>query len=238
LGRRAHSIDAAREQVSNRAMPKATGINPEIYRYIVDHRSAADDPLLKALRAETRERFGGDAGMQIAPDQGSLLRILAAAIGARRAVEVGTFTGYSSLEIARGLGPGGHLLACDVSEEWTALARSYWAKAGVDDRIELALGPAVQTLRALPDEPCFDFAFIDADKENYGTYYEEILRRLRPGGLLAVDNVLWGGSVLDPNRDDVSVRAIRALNERILRDERVESVMLAVADGLNLVRKR
>jgi len=219
-------------------MPKATGIDPELYRYIVDHRSGADDPVLKALRAETRERFGADAGMQIAPDQGSLLRILAAAIGARRAVEVGTFTGYSSLEIARGLGPGGHLLACDVSDEWTSVARRYWAKAGVDDRIELVLGPGTETLRALPVEPLFDFAFIDADKPNYTNYYEEIVRRLRPGGLLAVDNVLWGGSVLDPSREDPSVRAIRALNEHILHDDRVESVMLAVADGLNLVRKR
>jgi len=176
--------------------------------------------------------------MQIAPDQGSLLRILAAAIGARRAIEVGTFTGYSALEIARGLGPEGRLLACDISEEWTAVARRYWAKAEVDDRIELVLGPGVETLRALPDAPQFDFAFIDADKPSYGVYYEEILRRLRPGGLLAVDNVLWGGSVLDPARDDASVRAIRALNERIRADDRVEAVMLAVADGLNLVRKR
>jgi caffeoyl-CoA O-methyltransferase len=175
--------------------------------------------------------------MQIAADQGTLLTVLVAAMGARRALEVGTFTGYSSLCIARGLGPDGRLLACDVSEEWTAIARRYWARAGLNDRIQLRLGPAAETLRSLPLEPAFDFVFIDADKTGYPTYYEESLRRLRPGGLIAVDNVLWSGEVVRPDAQDEDTRAIRAFNDFVASDTRVRSVMIPVADGLTLVQK-
>ena len=175
--------------------------------------------------------------MQIAPDQATFLRILVAATGARRAVEVGTFTGYSALAIARGLPPDGHLLCLDVSEEWTAIARRFWKKAGVADRIELRLGPAAETLRSFPEEPTWDFAFVDADKQGYPVYWEELLRRLRPGGLVAVDNVLWEGEVVQPDKRGPDVEAIRKFNELVVADERVESVMLPVADGLTLARK-
>jgi caffeoyl-CoA O-methyltransferase len=216
-------------------MSKFIALDDRLYDYMVGHRTP-DDAVLRELRAET-ERLGEHARMQIAPDQGTFLTFLAAAIGARRAIEVGTFTGYSSISIARGLAPGGRLLCCDVSEEWTAIARRYWEKAGVADRIELRLGPAQDTLRALPPDPAYDFAFIDADKPSYEAYYEEVLRRLRPGGLVAVDNVLWSGKVADDQVDDESTRALRAFNERVAGDRRVQSVMLSLADGLTLARK-
>ena len=218
-------------------MAKATGLDPKLHGYLIEHRTA-DDAVLEALREETREATGARAGMQVAPEQGTFLRILVAAIGARRAVEVGTFTGYSALSIARGLPEDGRLLCCDVSEAWTAIARRYWEKAGIADRIELRLGPAADTLRALPDEEVFDFAFIDADKTGYRTYYEEILRRLRPGGLIAIDNVLWGGAIVDAEIQDENTVALRELNDFIPTDPRVDSVMLALSDGLTLVRKR
>lgn len=218
------------------ARPKFTRLDDVLYDYLVAHRTP-DDDVVRELREETA-RLGDRAVMQIAPDQATLLQILVSAIGARRAVEVGTFTGYSALAIARGLAPGGRLLCFDVSEEWTAIARRYWQKAGVADRIELRLGPAAPALRTLPEEPPLDFAFIDADKPGYPVYWDEIVRRLRPGGLVAVDNVLWEGEVVDPGRQGAEVVAIRRFNEQVLADERVESVMLAVADGLTLARKR
>jgi len=175
--------------------------------------------------------------MQIAAEEGTFLSLLVAATGVRRIVEVGTFTGYSALCMARALPPGGRLLACDVSEEYTAVARRYWEKAGVADRIDLVLGPAEATLRALPDEIQFDFGFIDADKANYRTYYEEILRRLRPGGLIAIDNVLWGGQVLRESDQSADTVAIRAINDHVAADPRVQSVMIGVSDGITLARK-
>ena len=175
--------------------------------------------------------------MQIAPDQATFLRLLVAAIGATRAIEVGTFTGLSSLAIARGLPKHGHLLCLDVSEEWTAIARRAWAKAGVADRVELRIGPAAETLRALPPSPVLDFAFIDADKKSYPVYWEEIVKRLRPGGLIAADNVLWEGEVVKPEEQGEDVVAIRRFNELVVQDRRVECVMLAIADGLTLARK-
>jgi caffeoyl-CoA O-methyltransferase len=216
-------------------MSKFIVLDEPLYDYLVGHRSP-DDQVLEELRAETA-RLGEEARMQIAPDQGTFLSLLVAATGARRAVEVGTFTGYSAISIARGLGPEGRLLCCDVSEEWTGIARRYWARAGLEDRIELRLGPAADTLRALPPEPVFDFAFIDADKPGYRTYYEEILRRLRPGGLLAADNVLWSGKVVHGADEDDSTRALRAFNDHVAGDPRVQSVMLALADGLTIARK-
>ena len=215
--------------------PKFTALDDSLYGYLVAHRTP-DDAIVDELREETA-RLGGSAVMQIAPDQATLLRILVSAIGARRAVEVGTFTGLSALSIARGLPADGHLLCFDVSEEWTAIGRRYWKKAGVADRIELRIGPAGPALARLPDRPDLDFAFIDADKKGYPVYWEEIVRRLRPGGLVAVDNVLWEGDVVRPGEQGEDVVAIRAFNELVLADERVETVMLAVADGLTLARK-
>jgi caffeoyl-CoA O-methyltransferase len=214
---------------------KYTALDDRLYEYLEAHRSP-DDAVLRALREET-EALGAHAGMQISAEQGTLLRLLTAARGARQAIEVGTFTGYSALSIARGLAPGGRLLCLDVSAEWTGVARRYWAKAGLSERIELRLGPATESLRALPDEPQFEFAFIDADKQGYLSYWDEVVRRLRPGGLVAVDNVLWSGDVVRPEAQDDEVAAIRSFNERVLADPRVECVMLAVADGLTLARR-
>jgi caffeoyl-CoA O-methyltransferase len=176
--------------------------------------------------------------MMMAPEQGALTTLLVRAIGARRALEIGTFTGYGALSIARGLPADGHLLALDVNDEWTAIARRYWERAGLTDRIELRLGPALETLASLPADDPFDFAFIDADKESYPAYYEEALRLLRPGGLMMVDNVFRRGTVLDPEDDDPATLAVRELNERVVSDDRVFSAMVGVADGITLALKR
>jgi caffeoyl-CoA O-methyltransferase len=215
---------------------KFTALTPALYQYLLDH-NPAEDEVLRALAAETLE-VGPLAIMQVAREQGLLLTMLTRLVGARRAVEIGTFTGYSSICIARGLADGGRLLACDVSEEWTAIARKYWARAGLQDRIELRIAPAVETLAALPDTPEIDLAFIDADKTSYRAYYDALLPRLRPNGLIVFDNVLWMGAVANPAAQDESTVAIRALNDFLLTDERVDVVMLPVADGITLVRKR
>jgi caffeoyl-CoA O-methyltransferase len=211
-------------------------LTPEIYEYAVVH-GHNDDPIRRELAEETA-KFGAISMMEIAPEQGTLMAILARAIGARNAIEVGTFTGYSSLCVARALPPDGKLLCCDVNEEWTGIARRYWEKAGVASKITLKLAPAADTLHALPAGEQFDFAFIDADKTNYRIYYEEILKRLRPNGLILIDNVLWGGSVvnLDDRRDDT--KAIRELNDFIARDERVDAVMVPFSDGVTITRKK
>jgi caffeoyl-CoA O-methyltransferase len=210
-------------------------VNPTVNDYLLAHCTPAD-PILRDLAAETAATFGEAAGMQVSHDEGALLSLLVSLIGARYAVEVGVFTGYSGLCIARALPADGKLLACDVSEEWTALARKYWQRAEVDDRIELRIAPAVETLEALPADPVIDFAFIDADKTGYPAYYEALVPRLRPGGLIALDNVLRNGHVLEPRNE--ADRVISALNDYIVTDTRVESVMLPVRDGLTLVRKR
>jgi predicted O-methyltransferase YrrM len=215
--------------------PKFTALDEPLYAYLLAHRSP-DDEVVRELREETA-KLGDWAVMQIAPDQATFLRLLVAAIGARRAVEVGTFTGLSALAVARGLPADGGLLCLDVSEEWTNVARAAWKKAGVDRKIDLRIGPAADTLRSLPLEPQFDFAFIDADKKGYVTYWDEIVKRLRPGGLIAVDNVLWEGEVVRPEEQGQDVVAIRQFNDMVLGDRRVESVMLAIADGLTLARK-
>jgi caffeoyl-CoA O-methyltransferase len=217
-------------------MPKYTPVTDGLHEYLLAHRTP-DDPLLEELRAETRRLHGERSGMQISAEEGTFLALLVGAIGAQRVVEVGTFTGYSALCMARALPPGGRLLCCDVSEEYTAVARRYWQKAGVADRIDLRLGPALDTLRALPAGEPLDFAFIDADKESYQGYYEEILRRLRPGGLIAVDNVLWSGQVLRAEDQSPNTVAIRKLNDHVAADRRVQSVMLGLSDGVTLVRK-
>ncbi len=215
--------------------PKFTALDDALYEYLLAHRTP-DDDVVRELREETA-KLGDRAVMQIAPDQATFLRLLVAAIGATRAIEVGTFTGLSSLAMARGLPKHGHLLCLDVSEEWTAIARRAWAKAGVADRVELRIGPAAETLRALPPSPVLDFAFIDADKKSYPVYWEEIVKRLRPGGLIAADNVLWEGEVVKPEEQGEDVVAIRRFNELVVQDRRVECVMLAIADGLTLARK-
>ena len=215
--------------------PKFTALDDALYGYLLAHRSP-DDDVVRELREETA-KLGDWAVMQIAPDQATFLRLLVAATGARRAVEVGTFTGLSALAVARGLPADGRLLCLDVSEEWTKVARAAWKKAGVDGKIDLRIAPAADTLRGLPLEPQFDFAFIDADKKSYEVYWDEIVKRLRPGGLIAADNVLWEGDVVRPEEQDEDVVAIRKFNERVLADRRVESVMLAIADGLTLARK-
>jgi len=216
--------------------PKSFHLSAPVHEYLVRH-GTPPDAVLRELAEETA-RLGPISMMQIAPEQGAFMTLLARAIGARRAVEVGTFTGYSALCIARGLPDDGQLLACDVSEEWTAIARRYWERAGLAKKIELRIGPGIETLRALPAQPSFDLGFIDADKPSYPHYYEEILKRLRPGGLILVDNVLWFGKVADPSDQEPQTRAIRAFNDAVAADARVDCVMLPVSDGLTLLRKR
>ena len=216
--------------------PKSFQLSPEIHAYLIEH-GTRPDAIQRELIEET-QRLGGISMMQIAPEQGTFMTMLARTIGAKRAVEVGTFTGYSSLCIARGLPDDGTLLCCDVSEEWTSVGRRFWEKAGVAHKIELKIGPAVETLRALPETEVFDLGFIDADKPGYPAYYEEILKRLRPNGLILVDNVLWMGNVVKADATDPHTLAIRAFNDLVAADARVDCVMLAVSDGLTILRKR
>ncbi len=217
-------------------MPKYTPVSETLHEYMLAHRTP-DDPVLVELRAETAERMGMAAGMQIAAEQGTFMAMLVELMGARRILEVGTFTGYSSLCMARALPPDGRLITCDVSDDFTSIARRYWEKGGVADRIELRLGPGLESLRSLPTDPVFDLGFIDADKPSYPDYYEEILERLRPGGLIALDNVFWSGQVANPHDESPNTVALREINDRIAADRRVQSVMLAVSDGLTLARK-
>jgi caffeoyl-CoA O-methyltransferase len=214
---------------------KTINLTDELHSYVVAHGSTPD-PLGAELLAETRRRWPDAAGMSIAPEQAAFLTLFTRIIGARNAVEVGTFTGFSSLAIARGLADGGRLLCLDVSDEYTSVARSYWQRAGVDDRIELRLGPAVESLRALPAEPAIDLAFIDADKVEYPDYWNEIVPRLRPGGVALVDNVLRGGRVVAPQGE--ADRAVVDFNKLVLADERVDAVLLPLADGLTMARRR
>ncbi|MHB8341279.1 MAG: O-methyltransferase [Mycobacteriales bacterium] len=214
---------------------KAPPLTPDLLDYLIRHGSPPD-PVLTDLVAETRA-LGGPAGMQVAVEQGPLLTLLAALCGGRYVVEVGTFTGYSSICLARGLAPGGRLVCCDVSEEWTAVARRYWERAGLADWIELRLGPAADTLAALPEEPVIDLAFLDADKPGYLRYAELLAPRLRVGGLLVADNVLASGRVVDPTIDDEFTRAVRSFNDALAADPRWEVVMLPVGDGTTLARR-
>jgi caffeoyl-CoA O-methyltransferase len=218
------------------ADPKDFTLAPELHAYVVAHGTPPDEHQ-RALIAAT-EALGPVARMQIAPEQGALMTLLARLVGARTIVEVGTFTGYSTLCLARGLAEGGRLIACDVSEEWTSIGRPVWEAAGVADRIDLRIAPAIETLRALPPDLAVDLAFVDADKGGYADYVEAIITRLRPNGLLLVDNVLWGGAVIDPQQTDADTEAIRAVNDSLAADDRVEVVLLPIADGLTLARKR
>lgn len=217
---------------------KNAGLADELYDYMV-RTTVRDDDILRRLREETLQTGWGM--MQIAPDQGQFMALLTRLAGARRALEVGVFTGYSSLCVARALGEGGSLVALDVSEEWTAIARRYWAEAGVADRIDLRLAPAVESLERLVAEGragSFDIAFIDADKENYDTYYERALVLVRQGGLVLIDNVLWGGAVIDDGDQSADTLAIRAINDKVGADDRVDMAMVPTGDGLTIARKR
>lgn len=218
------------------AEPKSVVVTPELHAYAVAHGTPPDD--VQRSLIEVTAGLGSVSGMQISPDQGAFMTLLTKMVGVRFAVEVGTFTGYSSICIARGLAEDGRLLCCDVSEEWTAIARDHWDRAGVAERIDLRIAPAIETLQALPADPPIDLAFIDADKPGYVEYYEEIVARLRPGGVVLLDNVLWSGVVADPTNTDENTVAIRAVNDRVAADDRVEAVVLPIADGLTIARKR
>ena len=218
-------------------MSKFTALDDDLHAYMVE-RGARQDDLLRRLQEETERSEGAMAIMQIAPDQGAFFTLLVRAIGARQAIEVGTFTGYSAICIARGLPEDGRLIACELDPDRAAVAQRWIEEAGLADRVELRVGPAAETLRSLPADEIYDFAFIDADKPGYDDYYEQCLARLRPGGLIALDNVLLSGRVLDPPADDESAAAMAELNDRLVADERVDLVMLGIADGVTLIRKR
>jgi predicted O-methyltransferase YrrM len=216
---------------------KSIGLSDELHAYLLKV-GVREPPILRRLRKETAAL--PRSGMQISPEQGAFMALLVGLMDARSYLEVGTFTGYSSLSVALALPADGRLTCCDISPEWTDVARRYWTEAGVVDRIDLRLGPALETLDGLVAEGAgasYDFAFLDADKGNYAAYYERMLDLLRPGGVLAIDNVLWSGRVIDPAEDDESTRALRDLNERIATDARVQLAMLPIGDGLSLVRK-
>ena len=216
---------------------KYLSLDDRLYQYLRRFRSDAGDPILQQLRAETTA-LGDISRMQISEDQATFMGLLVAAIGAKSAIEVGTFTGSSSLCVARALPPGGRLLCLDQSEEWTAIARKYWTKAGVQDRIELRLGSAIALLQALEPGLIFDFAFLDADKTEYDAYYELVLPRVRPNGLILFDNMLDGGKVAAQPIEDARARSIDAMNKKLVKDPRVETVLLSIADGIQLCRKR
>jgi len=212
-------------------------ISLHLNAYLTAH-STPPDAILRELATETAERYPNEISLQVAPEMGTFMTLLTRVSRARSGLEVGTFTGYSSICIARGLGAGGRLLCCDVSEEWTSVARKYWEKAGLSDRIELRLGPALDTLRALPDDEAFDVAFIDADKIAYPKYWAEVVPRVRGGGVIMVDNTFSHGRVLDAGNDNPSVIAVRTMNDMAAADERVELIMLPIGDGLTVAFKR
>jgi caffeoyl-CoA O-methyltransferase len=209
-----------------------TELTPELADYLARH--ARQDEVLARVERETAQL--PMAQMATTPDEAALLTMLARLVGARSALEIGTFTGYGAISIARGLAEGGRLTCLEVSDEYAAIARANVEAAGLGDRVEFKVGPADEALRAMPDEPTFDYVFIDADKTGYPTYYDLVVPRLVPGGLLMLDNVFLGGEVVAPH--DERTRTMNALNDRVTADERVDSVMVFVADGLTLVRKR
>jgi predicted O-methyltransferase YrrM len=216
---------------------RTIALDERLYAYLLDV-TVPESEAQKGLRAETRRMTQG--GMQISPEQGRFMSFLLRTLGVRHALEIGTFTGYSALCMASALPADGKLIGCDVSAEWTAVGQRFWRQAEVADRIDLRIGPAVETLAALRGEGReggFDFAFIDADKENYDAYYEHCLALVRVGGVIAIDNVLWSGAVADPNNDKPSTIALKALNEKVFSDPRVDATMLPIGDGLTLARR-
>jgi caffeoyl-CoA O-methyltransferase len=212
-------------------------ISLHLNAYLTAH-SSPPDAVLRELANETAELFPNETGLQIAPEQGTFMTLLTQLTGAASAIEIGTFTGYSSICIARGLTAEGSLLCCDISEEWTSVASKYWEKAGLADRIELRLGPALDTLSSLPDEELFDLAFIDADKDGYLGYWRHVVPRVRSGGLIMVDNTFSHGRVIDAGNDNPFVIAIRDFNDHAAADDRVDLVMVPIGDGLTLARKK
>jgi predicted O-methyltransferase YrrM len=218
--------------------PRLLDLTPRLFDYVLAN-SVREPPALRALREESGQLPG--AGMQIGPEQGQLLALLAKMIGAKRCLEIGTFTGYSTLWVALALPEDGRIIACDINERSSAVARRHWQAAGMAGKIELRLAPATETLDGLlagGEAGRYDFAFIDADKENYDAYYERVLVLLRPGGVLLIDNVLWGGEVADPKAKDSSTVALRMLNAKLHQDERIDLSLLAIGDGVTLARKR
>ena len=217
-------------------MAKITALTQDLCRYMIGHRSA-EDQVLTDLRRETLRVVSDKAGMMISEEQGILLRMLVAALAPKLVVEVGTFTGYSALCMAQALPKGGRLICCDVNDEWTSVGKPYWRRADVADRIDLRIAPALETINGLPANEEIDFAFLDADKCNYVQYFEAIVPKLRTNGLIAADNVLWHNWSMDAHNQDPETVGIREFNEHVLRDDRVETVMLHVGDGLTLIRK-
>ncbi|HET8930320.1 MAG TPA: class I SAM-dependent methyltransferase [Acidimicrobiales bacterium] len=216
--------------------PRSFLLDDTLDAYVQAHSPEPD--LVTAALVDRTAQLGDVAGMQIGHDQAAFLTAICAFAGVTNAVEVGTFTGRSSLAIASGLAPGGHLVCCDVSDEWTSIARDAWRDAGVEDRVELRLGPAIETLRALPDDAAIDLAFVDADKTGYPDYYTELVPRLRPGGLLLADNTLWHGRIVDePSDDDSSLAALRRYNDRAAADPRVRTTILTIGDGVTLSQR-
>ncbi len=211
-------------------------VSAQIHEYVVSH-SSPPDAVLRDLIQATAHRFPDRVILQIGPEQGTFMTVLSRLIAPTRAIEVGTFTGYSSICLARGLAEGGRLICCDVNEDWTSLAREYWEKAGLADRIELRLGPAADTLRALPRDATVDLSFIDADKTGYASYWDEIVPRTRSGGIILVDNTFLHGRIFSPDPDP-DARAIRDFNEYVRADDRVELAMLSIGDGLTLAQKK
>ncbi len=218
------------------ADPKSFQLSSQVHDYLVAHGSPPDD-VQRAL-IDATAALGGVSRMQIAPEQGAFMTLFARAIGAKRAIEIGTFTGYSALCIALGLPDDGQLTCCDVSDEWTQIGVPYWEKAGVAHKIDLQIAPAIETIASLPMLADVDLAFIDADKSSYIEYFEGLMPRMRTGGVILVDNVLWGGAVADPEVDEEQTVAIRAFNDHVVSDDRVDCVMLPISDGLTLLRKR
>lgn len=217
---------------------KSLGLSPELHHYLLSV-SLKEPEILQQLRLETAQH--PQQAMQVTPDEGQFLAFLVRLLGVRKALEVGVFTGYSSLSVALALPEGGQLIACDVSEEYTAIARRYWEKANVAHKIDLRIAPALETLDSLLTEGAagsFDFVFIDADKINYWNYFERSLQLVRSGGLIAVDNVLWSGQVINPGNHEASTEAIRTFNQKLYQDDRVTVCMLPVSDGITLAMKR
>lgn len=217
---------------------KTINLTDSLHQYLLDI-SLREPAILSALREETAKL--PTSNMQIAPEQGQFMVLLVQLLGARNTIEVGVYTGYSTLSVAMALPPQGRVVACDISEEYTSVAQRYWSMAGVSEKIDLRLAPATETLNVLLDDgraSTFDFAFIDADKASYREYFECCLQLLRPGGLIAVDNVLWGGSVIDDQKQDVDTCAIRLFNQQLLSDNRVDLSVLPIGDGFTLARKK
>ncbi|MCT7957953.1 class I SAM-dependent methyltransferase [Laspinema palackyanum] len=217
---------------------KTLGLDDRLHNYFLSV-SGRESDILRSLREETAAHPLSQ--MQIAPEQGQFMALLVQLLGATKTLEIGVFTGYSSLAVALALPPQGKIVACDISEDYTAMARPYWQAAGVADKIDLRIAPALETLDRLIESGeagTFDFAFIDADKQNYDNYYERVLQLVRVGGLIAIDNVLWGGQVADPMVEDANTEAIRALNAKLVQDERISLSVVPIADGLTLALKR